>query len=70
MSRYFFEIINGHRLEDPAGIDLATDKEAVGLGKMIAAQIAAEVPAAVAKRHVAVIDHEGREVAKIKVGEP
>jgi hypothetical protein len=67
MSRYFFEIVNGHRLEDPSGIDLPTDEEAMGLGKKIAVQIAVEVPTAVAKRHIAVIDDEGREVAKIKV---
>jgi hypothetical protein len=66
MPRYFFDVKNGHRLVDPAGIDCHGDDEAKRQGAAVARQIATDVPTSVA-RHVAVIDDEGREIAVIGI---
>jgi hypothetical protein len=66
MPRYFFDVKNGHRLIDPAGIDCASDDEAKKQAKAIATQIATDAPAS-ASRRVAVVDDEGREIAAISV---
>lgn len=68
MPRYYFDVKNGHRLVDPAGIDCASDEEARKQGEAIASQIAADIPTRAGIRRVAVIDEEGREVAAIPVG--
>jgi hypothetical protein len=68
MPRYHFELINGHRLPDPSGIECASEAEAQEYGRQIAAQIAAEVPSSIAKRHISIIDNDGREIAKLEVG--
>jgi hypothetical protein len=33
MSRYFFDVKNGHRLVDSAGLDCSDDEEAISNGK-------------------------------------
>jgi hypothetical protein len=66
MARYYFDVKNGHRLVDPAGVDCIGDDAAKRQGKAIARQIAADVPQSQA-RHVAVRDDEGREVADIPI---
>lgn len=68
MPRYFFDVKNGHRLIDPAGVDCISDAAAKKQGQAIAIQIATDVPASLA-RHVAVLDAERREVAIIPIGE-
>jgi hypothetical protein len=65
MPRYFFDLKNGHRLVDPAGIDRASD-DAKQQAKVIASQIARDVPASTIMRKVAVIDEDGREITAIK----
>ncbi len=64
---YHFDIVNGHRLADPAGIDLKSDQDAERQAKIIAAQIAVEVPTSAAHRHISVRDDNGRVVAKVRV---
>lgn len=66
--RYFFEVHNGHRLVDPSGAECASDEEAIKQARVIAAQIAADVPAS-ASRRVAVVDDQGRKVASVVIGE-
>lgn len=66
MPRYFFDVKNGHRLVDPAGIDCRSDDDAKRQGAAVARQIANDVPASVARR-VAVVDDEGREIAVIGI---
>jgi hypothetical protein len=66
--RYFFDIKNGHRLIDPAGIDCASDIDARQRGTFIAQQIAADSPSS-AERRLAVLDDEGKEVAVISIGD-
>jgi hypothetical protein len=68
MAHYFFEVQDGHRLTDPSGIECRTEEEAIKQAKVIAAQIAADVPAS-ANRRVAVIDDRGREIASLTIGD-
>jgi hypothetical protein len=65
--RYFFDIENGHRLVDPAGVDCASDSDAQKKGTFIAQQIAADNPSS-APRRLAVMDDQGKEVAVISIG--
>ena len=67
MPRFFFDIQNGHRLIDPAGVDCDGDAAARKQGIAIAKAIAAEVPKS-GPRNVAVRDEAGREVAIIPIG--
>jgi hypothetical protein len=55
MSRYFFDVKNGHRLIDPAGLDCRDDKEAIEAGSKIARQIASDAPPK-RSRHVEVLN--------------
>jgi hypothetical protein len=68
MPRYYFDVKNGHRLVDPAGIDCPSDDAAARQAKLIAETIAEEAPAS-AKRRVAVLDEQRREITTIKVGD-
>jgi hypothetical protein len=43
-SRYFFDVKNGHRLVDPAGLDCSDDEEAISDAQTIARLIARETP--------------------------
>ena len=55
MPRYFFDIKNGHRLIDPAGLDCRDDQEAKDQAIIIAGQIAADAPetsAEIGRAHV------------------
>lgn len=66
MSRYFFDVKNGHRLVDSAGLDCSDDEEAISSAQTIARLIAREAPTG-AERKVAVVDDEGREVGTVPV---
>jgi hypothetical protein len=67
MPRYYFDVKNGHRLIDPAGVDCASDADAARQARHIADRIAEEAPASV-KRRVAVLDDQRREITAINVG--
>jgi hypothetical protein len=67
MPRYYFDVMNGHRLIDPAGVDCANDAEATRQAKFIAARIAEEVPAS--KRRLAVLNEQRDEISVIKIGD-
>jgi hypothetical protein len=67
MPRYFFDIKNGHRLIDPAGLDCSGDDEAIANAKMIAIQIAQETSGAGGQRHIAIMDGERKEIGKIPI---
>ena len=68
MPRYYFDVMDGHRLIDPAGIDCASDAEATRQAKFIADRIAEEPPGS-AKRRVAVLDDQRREITAVNVGD-
>jgi hypothetical protein len=67
MSRYFFDIKNGHRLIDPAGLDCREDQEAKIHARIIARQIAMDAPGSIQRRHVAVLDEDRQEIGKVPV---
>jgi hypothetical protein len=67
MPRYYFDIKNGHRLIDPAGLDCADDADAITKAKMIAIQISRDAPRPEGQRHIAVMSPEGQEVSKVPV---
>jgi uncharacterized protein DUF6894 len=69
MPTYFFDVVNGHRLADPAGLDCADQEHAKIQAQEIARQIAQEVPTSVQHRRVSVVDQQGREVASIDITE-
>jgi hypothetical protein len=69
MSRYFFDVEDGHRLIDPAGLDCRNDEDALEKGTAIAQQIALDAPNS-AGRHVEVVDEEKRKVGKVPVRAP
>jgi hypothetical protein len=66
MPRYYFDVKNGRRLIDPAGVDCNGDDAATRQGRLIAEQIATDVSKSQARR-VAVRDDEGRELAVIPI---
>ena len=61
MPHYFFDLTNGHRLIDPAGLDCKDDNEALSTAKIIARQIQVAGPSA-PWRKLAVMNSEGQEV--------
>jgi hypothetical protein len=66
MPRYFFDVTNGHRLVDPAGLDCKDDNDALSTAKIIARQIRVAGPSA-PWRKLAVMNSEGREVGHVGI---
>jgi hypothetical protein len=66
MPRYYFDIRNGHRLIDPAGLDCHDDQEAIRAGRLIARQIASDVQQT-QSRHIEVLDGDRLRIAKIAI---
>jgi hypothetical protein len=69
MPRYYFDVVDGQRLVDPAGVDCATDDAATLQAEAIASQIATDLPGRAAKRRVEVLNDDGREVTSVAVGD-
>jgi hypothetical protein len=67
MSRYYFDIKDGHRLVDPAGRDFKNDSDAVDMAKVYAIQVSLDTPKVDPERHIAVLDAARVEIAKISV---
>jgi hypothetical protein len=67
MPHYFFNVINGHGLSDPAGLDCTNDEPARNQATKIARVIAEEVPTSVKRRRIAITDATGRHVASIAI---
>jgi len=66
MPRYFFDVIDGHRLPDPAGLECRDDEEATAHARTIARQIATDAPGS-AQRHIVVINDDRQEVGAVPV---
>jgi hypothetical protein len=66
MPRYFFDVIDGHRLPDPAGLECRDDEEATAHARTIARQIATDAPTA-AQRHIVVINDDREQVGAVPV---
>ncbi|MEA2881283.1 MAG: hypothetical protein QOH32_502 [Bradyrhizobium sp.] len=66
MPRYFFDVIDGHRLPDPAGLECRDDEEATAHARTIARQIAVDAPGS-SQRHIVVINDDREEVGAVPV---
>ena len=69
MPRYFFDVTNGHRLVDPAGLDCKDDNEALTTAKIIARQIQVAGPSA-PWRKLSVMNSEGQELGHVLISGP
>ena len=71
MPQYFFDVTNGHRVIDPAGLKCRDDKGAMAKDNVIADQIASDAPNS-SSRHVAVLDDddERNEVGEVAISGP
>jgi hypothetical protein len=67
MSRYYFDIKDGHRVVDSSGKDFKNDTDAIAAAEVIAIGVSLDKPAVDPKRHIAVIDHAGQEISKLPV---
>jgi hypothetical protein len=65
MPHYFFDIRNGHRLIDPAGLDCSDDDDAIAKARVIAAAIAKETTEG--PRKIAVLGGDRQEIATVPV---
>jgi hypothetical protein len=68
MPKFHFEIVYGYRIEDPRGIDLATDSQAKVLADQIAEQIANDEEGNSLKAVVVKAD-SGEEIYRTAIGE-
>ncbi len=66
MPRYFFDVIDGHRLPDPAGLECRDDAEATAYARTIARQIATDAPGS-SRRHIVVVNDDRQEVGAVPV---
>jgi hypothetical protein len=67
MPIFHFEIADGVRLEDPVGLDCASEHDAKKTADLIARQIAADLEADCRERSVVVVDEAGSEIYKAPV---
>jgi hypothetical protein len=67
MPHYFFDIKDGHRLIDPAGLDCENDDVAVEEARVIAIGVSLDKPEVDPTRHIAVRNSDGREVSRVPV---
>jgi hypothetical protein len=61
MPKFHFEIVDGFKLEDPAGLDCKSEQQARQVAEDIARQIAIDVGETSARK-VVVVDQEGSEI--------
>ena len=64
MPLYHFELANGHRLPDPAGLECSGDEDAKVKADIIAHTMAQELEA-VRGRQLVVLDEIGTEIYKV-----
>jgi hypothetical protein len=67
MPRYYFDVKNGTRLTDPAGLDCRDDADAEAKAKVIARELARDAPRACVPRRILVLNDEGDEVSIVPV---
>ena len=67
MPRYYFDLKDGTRLVDPAGLDCRDDSDAEIKGRRFADELAISKPDIDPQRHIAVINSDGHEILKIAV---
>jgi hypothetical protein len=67
MPHYFFDIKDGHRLVDPAGLDCNSDTEAIEKARVLAIGVSLDKPAVDPTRHIAVLNAARDEIFKVPV---
>jgi len=67
MRHYFFDIKNGHRLVDAAGVLCIDDVDAILKAEALALRVGLDAPSFDPRRHIAVIDDTGGEISRIGV---
>lgn len=67
MPIFHFDIADGFRLEDPVGLDCASESDARKTADLIARQIAADLASDNHDRCVVVVDEDGAEIYKALV---
>ena len=69
MAKYYFDVRNGHRLIDPSGLDCESDKDAMTKAKVIAKQIAGDIPNPSTPRKIAVMDSDRQEIDHVDISD-
>jgi hypothetical protein len=64
--RYYFDVKNGHRLIDNAGVDCRDDAQALDRAGFIAGKIAVEAPKSVG-RNLLVLNDERNEIGIVPI---
>jgi Domain of unknown function (DUF6894) len=54
MPQYYFDIKDGHRFVDPAGLDFENDHDAIERAKVIAIGVSIDTPDVDPTRHISV----------------
>jgi len=67
MPHYFFDIKNGHRLIDPAGMNFENDKAAIARAEVFAIQVSLDTPSVDPERYIAVLDGARDEISRVPV---
>jgi hypothetical protein len=67
MPKYDFDLVDGARLADQAGLDCRDDQDAHAKAKVIAKHIEAELPAAPVQRHVEILNEDRDKISKVSV---
>jgi hypothetical protein len=67
MPHYFFDIKNGHRLVDSAGLDCKNDTDAMEKARVIAIGVSLDKPAVDPKRRISVLNADRHEISTVPV---
>jgi hypothetical protein len=69
MPRFYFDLSNGHRLQDHAGLDCDNETDAKQKADSIAGDIARQADA-VPKKHLTVVNEDGRDIYQAPIKKP
>jgi hypothetical protein len=67
MPRYYFDVKDGHRFVDPAGLDFKNDRDAIERAKVIAIGVSIDKPEVDPARHISVLNEARVEIFKVPV---
>ena len=67
MPHYYFDIKDGHRLVDPAGLNFKADDDAIARAQVIAIVVSIDKPEVDPKRHIAVLNASRKEIFRVPV---
>jgi uncharacterized protein DUF6894 len=66
MPRFYFDLSNGHRVQDHAGLDCDNETDAKHKADSIAGDIARDAET-VPKKHLTVVDEDGRDIYRAPI---